>query len=167
MTKYIQLTILKEKITELQTALFYDLSNSVLKLPVSVISILSVDDLGQVWFAIPFHSYYRKEYDGEFLADLHFFNKRKEFYLNISGKAFLVYDPEELKHIDWIPDESKKNVLAKKLMVIKVKIRTVDYFARKNQPEKKDYRRFLNQIYSTLFVDPQTSNLNYRVLNLD
>jgi hypothetical protein len=166
MTKYLQLATLKEKITELQTALFYDLSNSVLKLPVCVINVLSVDDFGQIWFAIPFHFYHRKEFDREFLGDLHFFNKQKEFYLNIGGKAFLVHDPEELNHIESIPDELKKNVLAKELMLIKVKIRTADYFARKNQPAKKDYKHLLNQIYSTFFVDPQPTNLNYKVLYL-
>jgi len=167
MPTYLNLQTVQEKINELQTALFYDLSNSVLKIPVSVIQVLTLDELGQIWFAMPFQSHYSQDYNRDFLTELHFFRKGKDFYLNITGKAFLVLDPEEVNNLYSVPDELKKKVQAKELALLNVKIRTADYFVRKIYSEKKNYKEIFQQLFSGLFFNPQAGDLNYRVLHLD
>jgi hypothetical protein len=167
MPTYLNLQTVQEKINELQTALFYDLSNSVLKIPVSVIQVLTIDELGQIWFAMPFQSHYLQDYNRDFLSELHFFRKGKDFYLNITGKAFLVLDPEEVNNLYSVPEEIKKKVQANELVLLKVKIRTADYFVRKIYSEKKNYKEIFQQWFSGLFSNPQASELNYRVLHLD
>jgi hypothetical protein len=167
MPTYLRLGTVQKKIAELQTALFYELSESVLKIPVSVIQVLTTDELGQIWFVMPFHFHYQQKFDRDFLSELHFFRKGKDFYLNITGRGCLVLDPEEVNNTFSIPVEIKKKVQAKDLVLLKVKIRTVDYFERKIQSAKKDYKNILYQLFSGLFSDSQVNYLNYRVLHSD
>ena len=47
-----QLNFLQEKIREIGSAIFFNQSDSVLKLPTSIVSTLKVDDYGFVWFFI-------------------------------------------------------------------------------------------------------------------
>jgi hypothetical protein len=49
----LQTVALKSKITELQSALFFTESSSLVKLPTHVISETEVDAEGQIWFVIP------------------------------------------------------------------------------------------------------------------
>ena len=49
----LQAGILKSKIMELQSALFFNESASILKLPTHVISDVEMDEEGQIWFVIP------------------------------------------------------------------------------------------------------------------
>jgi hypothetical protein len=167
MTNRLSLTTVKEKITELKTALFYDLSYSVLKQPVSIIQLLSVDELGQIWFVLPYRSNSPQIFEKEFFSELHFFNKAKDFYLNLTGNAFWVHDPEELNYTDSIPDEMKNRVVCEELILLKVSIKTADYFVRKVHPPKKDYRRVISQLYYSLFSYSQTNYFNYEVLHLE
>ena len=45
-----QLNFLQEKIQEIGSAIFFNLSDSVLKLPTRLVNTLKVDDYGFVWF---------------------------------------------------------------------------------------------------------------------
>ena len=163
----LRLDEVREKLTALQTALFYDLSDSVLKLPVSVIKILTIDELGQIWFAmpVPFSSF--RECNSNFLSELHFFRKGQDFYVNITGKAHTVSDPEELNNTLEIPQGIKLHVVAGALTLVKVKIRTADYFERKCANATRDYKTTLSQFFTKLFRDSQENYFNYRVLHLD
>lgn len=49
----LQQGMLKSKITELQSALFFTESASIVKLPTHVISDVEMDEEGQIWFVIP------------------------------------------------------------------------------------------------------------------
>jgi hypothetical protein len=167
MTTYLGLETVKEKIAELETALFYDLGDSVLKIPVSVIKVLLVDELGQIWFAIPFHFHYQQDPNRSFQSKLHFFRKGKGFYLNITGKAYFLIDPEEVNNAFSISDELKKKVQAKELALLKVRIRTADCFERKRPSVKKDYKNILYQFFGSFYADSQSNYFNYRTLHLD
>jgi general stress protein 26 len=118
---------LQEKIMELQQALFFDLSTSVLKLPTSVINSLSVDELGQVWFFITRPSQNVNEFEREFRSRLDFYKKGKNFYMHLTGKACIISDPEEINSIIGLSDEYKQQSNGK---VILVKLRTdqINYF---------------------------------------
>ena len=84
MVTYLPLFFLKEKINELQTALFYNLSSSVFKTPTSVIYALTTDDCGQIWFCMPVYGSFVNELDKEFPALLQFFKKGKTFLFTLN-----------------------------------------------------------------------------------
>jgi hypothetical protein len=44
--------LLLPRIMELQQALFFNYSEAILKLPITIVNTLAVDELGQVWFAV-------------------------------------------------------------------------------------------------------------------
>ena len=47
-----QINFLQHKIREIGSAIFFNESDSVLKLPTSIVTSLTVDDYGYVWFFI-------------------------------------------------------------------------------------------------------------------
>src|ERR1700694_4468700 len=98
------LGFLQEKIHELRSALFFNTGNAVLKFPTCIITALKVDEAGQVWFFVNPPEQCLHEFDKEFPARLDFFRKGKQFYLQITGKAFIVTDPVELNGIMNVPD---------------------------------------------------------------
>jgi general stress protein 26 len=121
-----QLNFFREKIQELRSALFFNTSNAVLKLPPCIISTLKVDEAGQVWFFVSRPGQYLHEFDREFPARLNFFRKGKRFFLNLTGKAFIVSDPEELNELISVDDDVKKKAMAN-MVLIKFKIVNVHY----------------------------------------
>lgn len=121
-----QLNFFREKIQELRSALFFNTSNAVLKLPPCIITTLKVDEAGQVWFFVGRPGQYLHEFDREFPAKLNFFRKGKPFFLNLTGKAFIVSDPEELNELISVDDDVKKKAMAN-MVLIKFKITNVLY----------------------------------------
>ena len=121
-----QLNFFREKIQELRSALFFNTSNAVLKLPPCIISTLKVDEAGQVWFFVNRPGQYLHEFDKEFPAKLNFFRKGKRFFLNLTGKAFIISDPEELNELVSVDDEVKQKAMVN-MVLIKFKITNVHY----------------------------------------
>jgi general stress protein 26 len=153
MVTYLPLFFLQEKINELQTSLFYNLSTSVLKTPNSVVKALTTDDAGQIWFCMPVYGKFVNEFDKEFPSLLQFFKKGKNFHVRINGKAFIVNDPEEVNSISWADQSIKDDAIAGRLMLIKVKIEYADYFERKQKARqtKTELTALLKNIYVTIF----------------
>lgn len=119
------LRFLQEKIKELRSALFFSQSTSLLRILTSIVSVLKVDDLGQMWFFVPRPRQALHEFEREFPVKLEFFRKGKPFFLHITGKAFIITDPEEINNL--VEEEVREQ--AKGLLVlIKVKIGNADYF---------------------------------------
>jgi hypothetical protein len=133
MTNHLPLSFVQQKIVELRNALFVPLSDSLLKLSVCIVNVIKVDELGQIWFAIPFPVQDIREFDNAFASKLDFFKKGKNFYLKILGKAFIITDPEEINNIQIMP-EARERALRQEIVLIKVKITNADYFEQK--PEK-------------------------------
>jgi hypothetical protein len=120
------LPFLQEKISDLRSALFFSLSNAVLKMPTTIVTALKVDEVGQVWFLVNRPMQNIQEFDREFPARLDFFRKGKNFYLKISGKACIVNDPEELNGLVNVSEEVKSKAMDQ-LVLVKVKIQSADY----------------------------------------
>ncbi|MBN9384374.1 MAG: pyridoxamine 5'-phosphate oxidase family protein [Chitinophagaceae bacterium] len=116
---------LRKKIQELKNALFFSENNSVLKMVTTIVSIVKVDELGQLWFFVPRPTQALHEFDREFPARLEFFRKGKGFFLRINGKAYIVDDPEEVNSLLF---EELKEQLAPNIVLIKVKMGKVEYF---------------------------------------
>ncbi len=135
MTFNLTLSFIRKKLQELQNALFFPISDSVLKMPVCVITVITVDEIGQIWFAVSRPAQQIHEFDREFPARMDFFKKGKEFYLKILGKAYIVTDPEEVNSAFSIPAEIKEKAMSNELALLKVKITHADYF--ESAPVKK------------------------------
>lgn len=120
------LPFLQEKISDLRSALFFSLSNAVLKMPTTIVTALKVDEVGQVWFFVNRPTQNIQEFDREFPARLEFFRKGKNFYLKIAGKACIVSDPEELNGLVNVSDDIKSKAMSQ-LVLVKVKIQSAQY----------------------------------------
>lgn len=122
-----QLNFLQEKIKEIGSAIFFNLSDSVLKLPTSLVTTLKVDDYGFVWFFIQRPRQQLKEFETEFPVRLDFFKKGKSCYLQVMGKGWVVTDPEEMNAFVHLPEEAKQ-VARQDMVLVKVKIMRAEYY---------------------------------------
>lgn len=84
-----EIQTLETKIMELQSALFFTESHSIVKLPTHVISDVELDSEGSIWFVIPKPSMHIEAYDREMPAKLDFFKKGTDFFVKVRGTAFL------------------------------------------------------------------------------
>lgn len=118
---------LQEKIMELGQALFFNMSEAVLKFPTSLIQALEVDEVGQVWFMIRRPTQLLSEFERDFEARLEFYKKGKDFYLHVSGRARMVIDPEEINGTVHLPAAVRKHA-ATDMVLVKLKIKDLQYF---------------------------------------
>lgn len=143
------LLFLREKILDLENAIFISQHSSLLKMPTTIISVDNMDDLGQLWFFVPRPQQALHEFDREFPVRLEFFKKGRDFFVHVSGKAYIVTDPEE---INAFVDEGLREKTDARLVLIKVKTMKVDYFY-SPAPHKQTrwWRDLRNQLHVWLF----------------
>ena len=121
-----QLTFLQEKIQEVGSAIFFNQTDAVLKLPTSIVNTLKVDDYGFVWFYIEKPKQDVREFDKEFPVRLDFFRKGIHYFLQVAGKAYMVTDPEEMNALEETLSEELRQKEADNVLV-KVKILKAEY----------------------------------------
>jgi len=122
-----QLNFLQDKIKEIGSAIFFNLSDSVLKLPTSIVTTVNVDDYGFVWFFIQRPKQQLKEFETEFPVRLDFFKKGKSCFLQVMGKGWVVTDPEEMNAFVILPEEAKQ-FAGSEMVLVKVKIMKAEYY---------------------------------------
>jgi hypothetical protein len=91
----LEIGIMKSKIMELKSALFFTESASILKLPTHVISDVEINEEGQICFVIPRPVQALEAFEKEMPAKLDFFKKGKDFFVKVKGKAQLIDNKEE------------------------------------------------------------------------
>ncbi len=149
--KHIQ--FLKEKIHDLENALFINYSSSVLKLPVSVVRIKDVDEVGQVWFYINRPSQELEYFEHEFPAHLQFYKKGKKHRMQVYGKAIIVDDPEQL---NFLPADLSPVKPDSKSVLVKVKISKVDYYEPWDLKKTNWFTSVKNALYKWIYnEEPQ------------
>lgn len=121
------LHFLQDRIQDLRSALFYSLSNSVLKIPTSIVTALQVDDEGYVWFFVSRPRQQLAEAERQFPARLEFYRKGKHSLVKINGRACVVTDAEKINNLVALSDEIRTKALDQ-LLLIKVKIEKAEYF---------------------------------------
>ena len=121
-----QLCFLKEKIEEIGSAIFFNLSESVLKLPTSIVETIKVDDYGFVWFYIQKPRQHLREFDKEFPVRMDFFKKGINYFLQVEGKAWMVNDPEEINMLQSFSDKEKLKE-TENMVLVKVKLLKAEY----------------------------------------
>jgi general stress protein 26 len=149
MTGQLPLTFIEEKIMDLENALFFSLSDAVLKIPSCVIKVLRADELGQIWFVIPKPSQLIHAFDKTFPVKLDFFRKGRDYYMKIFGKAFLVNDPEEINNADCLHESVKQQALYNETVLIKVQMSHAEYV--ETAHGKGSTRTLLNQMKSKIY----------------
>ena len=84
------LQFIKEKITQVKTAIMYSMSNELVKIPNSIVEAVNVDDEGQLWFVCkpPVHSI--EHCEQSFPARLQFYKKGTFYKVEVSGKATII-----------------------------------------------------------------------------
>jgi Pyridoxamine 5'-phosphate oxidase like len=142
------LRFLQEKIQDLKNALFFNQTTSLLRIATTIVSVLKVDELGQMWFFIPRPQQAINEFDREFPVRLEFFRKGKDFFLHASGKAFIVTDPEE---INGLVHQDIRELAGSHLVLIRVQMLKADYFETPAPAVHAGWWRDLrNQVYTWL-----------------
>lgn len=140
-----QLNFLQEKIQEIGSAIFFNLSESVLKLPTSLVSTIKVDDYGFVWFFVQKPKQHLKEFETEFPVRMDFFKKGSGCFLQVNGKGWVITDPEEMNSLDTLPEDAKE--MAKNEMVlVKVKIMRAEYYETKSSYRNSWWQNAVNSV---------------------
>jgi hypothetical protein len=143
------LPFLRSKIQELKNALFFSQNSSLLRMATTIVSIVRVDELGQLWFFVPRPQQALHEFDREFPVRLELFRKGMGFYLHITGKAYIVNDPEEVNSLLF---DDLKEKMSGDMVLIKVKMGKADYFESTSGTQHSGWWHELRtQLHSWLF----------------
>ena len=150
------LPFLQQKIQGIGSALFYSMSDAVLKFPTSIVNTLKVDEMGNVWFFTNRPGQYLHEFDWEFPARMQFYRKGKGYFLQINGKACIVNDPEEVNSLMVLPVETRKKAF-NEMVLIKVKIGNVEYSEIKDRKiiPANNLKGWFAKIYNWLFPETE------------
>ena len=121
MTTDPNLQFIKERITLLRSAVMYSMSNSLVRLPNDVVSLVKMDEEGQLWFLAHFPSHSLAECEREFPVRLHFFRKGYDFFVEVSGKATIEND---LLESDALP---MGDTTVRRAVLVKMAMTNVEY----------------------------------------
>ena len=127
---------IKSKVMELQSALFFTESTSLIKLPTHIISEVEMDEEGRVWFVIPRPSQDIRAFDKEIPARMEFFRKGKDFFVKLTGTASLIADDLEDVGVRGISEAMLAKMSDKKQIAVRVDVKEtgmVDNTVRSNQ----------------------------------
>jgi hypothetical protein len=97
MIQDLPISVLREKIKELENALFMSESNALVSLPTHIVRVSEVDEEGNIWFIIPKPTQVIECFSKEMTAKLDFFKKGSPFFLKISGIASIIWTAREMK----------------------------------------------------------------------
>ena len=147
----LQAGLLKSKIVELQSALFFTESTSIVKLPTHVISDVELDSEGQIWFVIPKPAMHIDAYDKEMSSKLDFFKKGKDFFVKVRGIAYLQTDLKEANENAELSAEMKARMNDEAVMAVKIKIQDIDLVDNTPKPSQNWLQASRSQLSSWFF----------------
>lgn len=135
------LQFIREKIYEIRSAVMYSMSNGLVKIPNSIVSVLKVDDEGQLWFLCmpPVHKI--EECECVFPARLHFYRKGKYFHMEISGKATIMNNEFNMEQEEGAEPRKDKPIL------IKMSMTNIEYTSTQERKEKGKLEVILENSY--------------------
>lgn len=145
------LDFLKDRIFEIKSALLYSLSDDAVKIPASIISVLKIDEEGNLWFFTnrPRHLIFGD--DKVFPARLQFYRKGKPFYLHVAGVASIDENQETIHSLTGL-DKEIENKAMEDMLLVKLKMTKAEYYEQKPQADYHNPVRHLFQnLYTSLF----------------
>jgi len=147
----LQTGALKSKIMELQSALFFTESSSLVKLPTHVISETEVDAEGQIWFVIPKPAQHIEAFDKEIPAKLDYFKKGTACYVKVKGTAFLMTDTAEIESNTALSAEMRSKMKNDQVITVKVRIQDSELVDNTPKPAKSWFQASRSQLSSWFF----------------
>lgn len=145
-----QLTFLQERINQIGSAIFYNESDAVLKLPTSVVTSLKVDDYGYIWFFVKKPVQDIKEFEPEFPVRLDFFRKGVAYNLKVSGKGWMITDPEVMYAFLELNEDINASIF-NDMALVKVKMQKVEYYEIAGRKVKSNWLQSAMTSVTTLF----------------
>jgi general stress protein 26 len=139
---------LREKVMELENALFMSESNSLVSLPTHIVRVSEVDEEGNIWFIIPKPTQIVESFSKEMSAKLDFFKKGIEFFLKISGTATIVWSKKEMKEAN-LSNEFNA-FLNKGNVAVKVKVELSEYIEKTPKTSSNPIKNVGAQVYNWL-----------------
>ena len=152
----------KNKLEQLPQALLFSFCNSMLKIPVQIVNPLFVDEFCQIWLVVPSPKQRIYEFEREFPSKLDFYQKGKNFYLKVFGKASIVIDPEELDFVD-IPTDIKQKLNTRESMLLKIRVYSADYFETPAPRESSWFNKILAGIQHIFYHPDQHVGTSKRI----
>ena len=128
------LHFIREKIYEIKSAVMYSMSEGVVRLPNSIVSVVKVDDEGQLWFLCTPPARRLGASECVFPARLLFYRKGKSFHVEVSGRATI------------INNEFESNKTSDNPLLIKMDMTNVEY---SSVAERKPRGRFESMVTDT------------------
>ena len=142
-----EMQTLKSKIMELQSALFFTESNSIVKLPTHVISDVELDSEGSIWFVIPKPPMHIEAYDKEMPAKLDFFKKGTDFFVKVRGTAFLQTEATEAS----LSAEMRQRMQGADVILVKVQVQENELVDNSPKPSQNWLQASRSQLSSWFF----------------
>jgi hypothetical protein len=147
------ISFLQDKIQGIGSALFYNLSSGVLKFPTSIVTVLKVDEAANIWFFANRPEQNLQVFDREFPVRMQFYRKGKGYHLQITGRAYIVDDPEEVYGLVSLPEDMKVRAF-RELVLIKVQINNVAYYEYgKRFARRRTLKGLVSGLYDRLFKE--------------
>ncbi|HRO44369.1 hypothetical protein [Agriterribacter sp.] len=118
---------LKQRIYEIGSALLYCLNTGTLRIPATIINVLSVDNYGNLYTLIQRPEYDLTEAEMQFPVLLKLYKKGKPFFMEIQGLAVLLNDGElfnQLMH--QMGNECTRRM--ENIIIVKLKMETIYYY---------------------------------------
>ena len=144
--------LLKRKLLELNSALFFAENDSLFKLPNHLVTEMELNDDGdEIRFAIPKPAQDIEAFDKEFHVRMEFFKKGIAYRLKIQGKGFIVEDAAELEK--WFAASPARQEKAKNepMIIVKVVVKYVDYTGNINSSLPSKLKMAGMHIFDSLF----------------
>jgi hypothetical protein len=148
MIQDLSVTFLREKIMELENALFMSESSALVSLPTHIVRVTEVDETGNIWFIIPKPTQVVESFSKEMSARLDFFKKGKEFFLKVSGVATMVWSAKELAGAGLSTQFSES--LRKGDVAVMVKAEITEYVEKNPKPSSNPLLNVGSQVYNWL-----------------
>ncbi len=164
LSTHTNLGFMRERISDIGSALFFSENNSVLKLPATVVTALEVDELGQIWFFLNRPTQSLQEFDRDFPARLDFYRKGKQYFLQVEGRAFIVSDPEQINQLAELPEDIRRKAMYEQVLV-GFKIVKADYYSSVSDKKTFRWKTVFSKI-SRAFYSPRPEYRPYYFLEL-
>jgi len=134
------LQFIREKIYEIGNAVMYSMSNELVKIQNGIVSVVKVDEEGQLWFLCTPPTYKIEECECVFPARLHFYRKGKFFHVEVSGKATIM--DNECSHIIEHDHQVKE-----KPVLVKMSMQNIEYTVVNEKKPKTRLEVLMEQSY--------------------
>lgn len=111
------LRFISRKMKKLRTAIFFDYSPAILKIPTSIITVSGVDELGNIWFTVKKPYQDMSGVEDRFFSQLQLYNKSCSYFIIIHGHAIIVTDKNALADGDFDKSISNENEILVRIAI--------------------------------------------------